>query len=237
MTSLTAKNLQTDLKKYINPDKAQFFPMFFKTGKGQYGGGDKFLGVTVPDCRAVAKKYNMLSLNEVGKILKSKIHEERLTALFILVSQFEKGDEETKKRLYGYYLKKLKYVNNWDLVDASAYKIAGQYLKNQDRKQLYKLANSKSIWSRRVAIVSTLAFIRQSDLEDTFKISEILLEDKEDLIHKAVGWMLREAGKKDEKALVNFLKAHYKYMPRTALRYAIERFSEKTRKKYLQGKI
>lgn len=237
MADLRARNVQDDLKAFINPDKAKFFPKFFRTGKGEYGEGDVFIGVTVPNCRAVAKKYRTLPLGEVDKLLKSKVHEERLTALFILVSQFEKGDKETKTKVYEYYLKNLKYVNNWDLVDASSYKIVGEYLLDHDTVPLHKLAVGGDLWGRRVAMVSTLAFIRRNNLNICFEIAEILLDDKEDLIHKAFGWMLREAGKKDEKALKDFLKKHYEHMPRTALRYAIERFPEKVRKQYLQGEI
>jgi 3-methyladenine DNA glycosylase AlkD len=236
MANISAKKTVSELHKHTDPKKAAFFPKFFKTAKGEYGEGDIFIGVTVPHIRAVAKNFMALSLSEVGKLIKSKIHEERLVALFILTYQFEKGDEKAKKDIYMFYLKNRKHINNWDLVDASSYKIVGQYLLNRDRDMLYKLAKSDLIWDRRIAIVSTLAFIRQSDLKDAFKLSEMLLGDNEDLIHKASGWMLREAGKKDTKALEKFLGKHHNKMPRTMLRYAIEILPEKKRQMFLKGK-
>ena len=230
----------TDLKKeihsYATKKRAESNAWFFKTGKGQYGEGDKFLGVTVPHMRKVAKKYKGLSQKDTEKLLKSKWHEERLTALFILVDRFQKGDKEKQKEIYNFYLKNTKYVNNWDLVDSSAHKIVGAYLleKPKEKKIIYKLAKSKDLWEKRIAIIATAMFIHHNQFSDTLKIAEILLNDKHDLIHKAVGWMLREVGKKDQPTEEQFLKKHYKDMPRTMLRYAIEKFDEKKRKEYMK---
>jgi 3-methyladenine DNA glycosylase AlkD len=230
-------NLQSDLKKLSSPQKRKASEWFFKTGKDQYGFGDIFIGVTVPEQRAVAKKYIDLPLNDIKKLLLSKIHEERLVALILLVSKFEKADEVKRKEIYGFYLKHTKYVNNWDLVDTSAAKIMGEYLLDKPRDVLYKFAKSESIWERRIAIISTLRFILNKESKDTFKISEILLNDKHDLIHKAVGWMLRESGQKVSKEeLEKFLNKNYSKMPRTMLRYAIEKLPEEKRQMYLKRK-
>lgn len=255
--------LQSDVKKLADPKKAKFFSSFFKTGKGQYGEGDLFLGLTVPQCRLVATKYKDLSLLDVEKLLMSKMHEERLIALIILIHKFQKGSKREQKLIYDFYLAHTKYINNWDLVDLSAYKIVGKYLyssseqsesrspstssglnssrlrsNNNNTEILYKLAKSQNIWERRIAIVSTYQYITTKENGITFEIAEILLYDKHDLIQKAVGWMLREVGKRcSEKVLISFLAEHYKTMPRTTLRYAIERFPEKTRKAYLLGQI
>lgn len=207
---------------------------FFKCGKGEYGEGDKFLGVIVPAQRKIAKKYcGKIDLKDVEKLISDEFHEARLTAFLILVEKFCKADSETKKLIYNFYLKNAKYVNNWDLVDLTAPKIAGEYLLGKDREILYKLAKSKSLWERRIAILATYAFIRNEQFEDAFKISEILLDDKHDLIHKAVGWMLREVGKRNQPEEEKFLKKHFRSMPRVMLRYAIERFDEKKKKFYL----
>jgi len=234
---LSVKNLQKELRKKKNPEQAKLLQRFFKTGPGEYGQGDIFLGLTVPQVRKLSKKYKTLSLKEVKKVLTSKIHEERLAALLILIEIFEKGDENKRKQIVDFYLEHTKYINNWDLVDVSAHKIIGVYLKNKNRKILYKLAKSKSLWEKRIAIISTFSFISENDFSDTLKISKILLKDKHDLIHKAVGWALREVGKRSQADEEKFLKKYYKKMPRTMLRYAIERFEEKKRKKYLLGKI
>ncbi|MBU0907139.1 MAG: DNA alkylation repair protein [Nanoarchaeota archaeon] len=227
-------NLKSDLHKLSDPKKSQILQGFFKTGKGEYGEGDVFLGVTVPQSRAIAKKYQCLSFEEIKELLKSKFHEERLTALLILVHIYQKNPD---KKLIDFYLAHTKHINNWDLVDLTAPKILGNYLLNENREILYKLARSGSLWEKRIAIISTLAFIVNSQFKDTIKLSEILLTEKHDLMHKAVGWMLREMGKRDKAVLEAFLKKHYKQMPRTALRYAIEKFPEEVRQKYLQGKI
>ena len=225
--------LVRDLLKHADKKKAAFFPSFFKTGKGQYGEGDVFIGVTVPQQRIIARKYRDISLKEIDRLLKDKRHEVRLTTLFVLVDQFKRADESTKKKIYEFYLARLKYVNNWDLVDSSCYQIVGEYLIDKDRKILKKMARSKHLWTERVAIVSTMAFIRKGQLKDTFEIAEILLKHPHDLLHKATGWLLREAGKKNEVALKRFLDENAMVMPRTMLRYAIEKFDEKERKRYL----
>lgn len=226
--------IKSELKKLSNKERAKTYSWFFKTGKGEYGEGDKFLGITVPMQREVAKKFLDLNLGEIKELLYSPIHEHRFTALEVLVMKFEKGRDKDKKEIADFYLKNAKLVNNWDLVDTSAPYILGKYLENKERTALYKLARSKNLWERRIAIVSTFAFIKENDLGDTFKISEILLSDKYDLIHKAVGWMLREAGKKDKKKLVAFLETHHSKMPRTTLRYSIEKFSPEERRSYLE---
>lgn len=215
-------NIKRELEKLVNSEKTAFFPRFFKTGKGEYGEGDVFLGITVPNQRKVAKKYLTLSLEELSELLKSEIHEHRLTALLILVYQFEKADEKKQKKIYEFYYKNRHHVNNWDLVDASAYKIMGAYLMDRERDILFKLARSKNLWEKRMAMISTFAFIRKGDFEDALKISEILVNDPHDLIHKAVGWMLREIGKRNVEAEKAFLKKYHKTMPRTMYRYAVE---------------
>ena len=230
---MNIENIQKDLKKLANPEKAKILQGFFKTGKGQYGEDDIFLGIVVPEQRKVAKKYSNLNLGEIKKLLSSKIHEHRLVSLFILANQYQKADKQTKKKIFNFYLKNAKNINNWDLVDVSAPNIVGDYLLNKDKSILYKLAKSKNIWEKRIAIMATFSFIRNNGFDATLKISEILLEDEHDLIHKAVGWMLRELGKRNQAIEEKFLKKYYKKMPRTMLRYAIERFSENKRKSYL----
>jgi len=230
------KNIIDEINSNANPEKAKLLGRFFKTGKGQYGEGDVFLGIMVPIQRKIAKKYD-LSLEEIQSLLSSKIHEQRLISLLILDAKFKKAAQEEKEKIFNFYLKNTKNINNWDLVDLSAPNIVGNYLLDKDRKILCNLANSQHLWEKRISIISTAPFIRKNDFKDALKISEILLRDKHDLIHKAVGWMLREIGKRDIAVLENFLKKHYKTMPRTMLRYAIEKFPEKTRKDYLAGKI
>lgn len=232
MSPLTAELVLKDLKKVSAVKKAKASSWFFKTGKGQYGEGDVFIGVTVPEQRAIAKKYINLDLSEVVKLLQNKIHECRLTALFILVGKYKTNIKESKK-IVDLYLKNTKYINNWDLVDSSAPYILGHYLLNKDKNILYKFAKSKNLWQRRISILSTAWFIKEGVFDDTLKISEILLKDKEDLIHKAVGWMLREVGKKSLKTELSFLDKHAPQMPRTMLRYAIEKFPQEKRKMYL----
>jgi len=229
---MSLKNLQKDLQRLANKEKAKLLQGFFKTGKGQYGEGDIFLGVMVPQQRKTAKKHKDLSLKDIQKLLNSKIHEYRLTALFILIDKYQNTDE--KKEIFNLYLKNTDNINNWDLIDLSAPKIIGNYLLDKPRDILYKLANSKSLWEKRISILATAAFISNNQYKDTLKISKILLNDNHDLIHKAVGWMLREVGKKDQKTEEEFLKKHYKTMPRTMLRYAIERFEENKRIFYLR---
>ena len=232
---MTLNNLKKDILRKGSREKAKISAWFFKTGKGEYGEDDVFIGLTMPEMREVAKEYRETSLTDLNKLIKSKEHEFRLVALIILVSKYEKGDKKIKKEVFDFFIKNIKYVNNWDLVDGFAPYIPGPYLLDKKRDILYKLAKSKSLWDRRIAIVSTLHFIRNNDFKDTVKISEILLGDKEDLIHKASGWMLREMGKKDVKVLEKFLDKHCKSMPRTMLRYSIEKFDDKKRKHYLNA--
>ncbi len=220
-----------------NQEKAKQLQRFFKTGKGQYGDGDIFFGITVPEQRNVAKKFKEIELIKLKPFMNSGIHEERLVALLILVQKFEKGNETEKKKIYKFYFENMKGVNNWDLVDLTAPKIVGTWLQDKDRKILFKLAKSNDLWKKRIAVLATFAFIKNGDFKDSLAISEILLKDKHDLIHKAIGWMLREIGKKDLATEEGFLKKHYKEMPRTMLRYAIERFEEEKRLNYLKGRI
>lgn len=225
--------LRKELSQLSSPEKAKKLSWFFKTGKGQYGEGDVFLGIPVPEQRKVAKRYNDLPLDDLQELLSSNIHEHRLTALLILVSKYAKADDPDKKEIFGFYLKNTEHINNWDLVDLSAPKIVGEHLLNKDTSILFKLAKSNSLWERRIAVLSTFTFIRNNDFDDALSISEILLHDEHDLIHKAVGWMLREVGKRDQEAEERFLRKYCRQMPRTMLRYAIERFDENKRKIYL----
>ena len=225
--------MKKELKAKADPKKAKVLQKFFKTGIGEYGQGDVFLGVAVPLTRKIAKKYHILKLADVAKLLRSKIHEERLAALLMMVDRFQAGKEKEKEKIYKTYLKSAKYINNWDLVDLSADKIVGDYLFEKPKGILYKLAKSKSVWQKRIAIMATFNFIKKNKFEDTLKIAKILLRDKHDLIHKAVGWMLREVGKRDFKAEEEFLDKYHKKMARTTLRYAIEKFPKKKRKEYL----
>lgn len=225
-----------ELNQLEDPTQAEFATRFFKTGKGDYGEGDIFIGLRVPVVRRVAKSFKSLSTSEIEKLLQSPIHEHRLCALVIMTEQAKKANQAQKQALYDLYLKRTDCINNWDLVDVSCRQIVGGYLLDKPRVILYKLAQSKDLWERRISIVSTWEFIRRSDLDDTFKISELLLRDRHDLIHKAVGWMLREAGKKDESMLKEFLDMHASYMPRTMLRYAIEHLSPPDKQYYMRIK-
>ncbi len=225
--------IRNELLVLGDQERAKKLAGFFKTGKGQYGEGDVFLGIPVPEQRKVAKKYIGLSFDELLELLRSKIHELRLTALLILVLKYSKADDSEKEIIYNFYLKNTKFVNNWDLVDLTAPKIVGDYLVYRDRSILFELVKSVSLWERRIAVLATFCFIKNNDFNDAFSISKLLIKDKHDLIHKAVGWMLREIGKRDQKALEEFLMKYYKQMPRTMLRYAIEKFEEEKRKYYL----
>lgn len=233
------KDLVKELNSLENKKQAKLLQGFFKTGKGEYGEGDIFLGIKVPVQRKVAKKYLCLSLDDLQQLLKSSIHEHRLVALMILVDKFNKSNDDkkhNKKQIVDFYLSNSHYINNWDLVDLSSPRIIGMYLLDKPesaRRVLYDFAKSSNLWEKRIAIISTLAFIKNKQYADTLQIAEILLNDKHDLIHKAVGWMLREVGKMDVEVEESFLKKHYKQMPRTMLRYAIERFDEGKRKHYL----
>lgn len=237
MIDKTAKDISKRLLKMGDKEDAKFLQGFFKTGPGQYGEGDIFLGIRVPEVRKLAKEYKSLPLKEIIILLHSPFHEVRLFALISLVNAFAKGDETIQKKIYDLYLANTKHINNWDLVDISAPKIVGAYLLTNSRSPLYQLAKSKSLWERRIAMLATFYFIKNNQFDDTLKISEMLLRDKEDLIHKATGWMLREVGKRDTGITEAFLRKHCRTMPRTMLRYAIERFSPARRKMFLEANV
>lgn len=224
-----------ELKKCADPIRAKNALWFFKTGRGEYGEGDKFLGITVPNQRKIAKQYKDANLETIQQLLQSTHHEYRMTALLILTYKYAKADEKLKKQIYKFYIKNIQYINNWDLVDVTCPRIVGEYLlyKPEQRKILYTLAKSKNLWKKRIAIISTFTFIRNKEYTDSLKLAQILLHDTHDLIHKAVGWMLREVGNKNLEAEEQFLKRYYKEMPRTMLRYAIEKFPHKKRMYYL----
>ena len=231
--------VKNDLQQYIDPEKAEFLPKFFQALPGGYGEGDKFIGVRVPDQRKVAKKhYKNLTLQEVEDLLQEPVHEYRLTALFILVYKFEKPKTDVeRKEIVDLYLRNTAYVNNWDLVDASAPKILGPYLLDKNKAVLYELAASDNLWRQRIAVIATQHFIKHGHFTDTLELAEILLHHEHDLIHKAVGWMLREVGNRDFSVEFDFLKEHYNEMPRTMLRYAIEKFEPGLRQQFLKGTI
>lgn len=231
-----SKDILKELKSLSNKEKREFFPRFFKTGKGEYGEDDIFWGITVPNIREVAKRYfKDISLEEVKPLLNSEVHEVRLTGYIILTYKFEKGDINTKRDIYHFYINNLKGCNNWDIVDLSCYKILGEYLyiSKQSVDILYDFAKSKDMWKQRISIVSTFSFIKKNEFRYTLEISKILLKSKEDLIQKAIGWMLREVGKRDIDVLREFLNENIKSMSRTTLRYTIERMSKEERGKYL----
>jgi len=236
LIAATAKQVEKELKTHSTPARKTGAQSYFKTGKGEYGFGDVFIGVTVPDQRKTAKKFAHLPLSEIKKLLQSKMHECQLTALLILTEQYRKADDNSRKMIAKFYLANKKGVNNWDLVDSSASYILGHFLLHKSRNVLYRLAKSRSVWDRRIAIIATMAFIRENDFDETLKIAEMLLHDKHDLIHKASGWTLRETGEKSPFVLKGFLEKHATQMPRTMLRYAIEKFPEKERKKFLAMK-
>jgi 3-methyladenine DNA glycosylase AlkD len=230
----TINNLIRDIDKQRNNSKSIILQKIFKTDKGQYGYGDIFLGLTVPIQRQISKKYQNTSFNDLQKLINKKIHEYRLISLLILISKYKKSiDIKTKKQIYDFYVKNINFVNNWDLVDLSSPHIIGEHLFNKSRRPLYNLAKSSNLWYRRISIISTFTFIKKEDFKDTIKIAKLLLNDKHDLIHKAVGWMLREVGKRDISILYNFLDEFYKEMPRTMLRYAIEKLPKDKRKIYM----
>lgn len=232
------KNLRIELKKLANPHKALTLQRFFKTGKGEYGEGDVFLGITVPLQRDLIQSYSRLNFKDLKTLLNSKLHEERLCSLLILVKQYQTAlNVKDKKSIYQFYLSNTHRINNWDLVDLSAPQIVGDYLFGQETAPLYRLVKSKNLWERRIAIVATHYFIRQKFYQPTIDLAALLLLDQEDLIHKATGWMLRELGKQDVKTLELFLQQYYQKMPRTMLRYAIEKFPEKERQLYLKKKF
>ncbi len=224
-----------ELRQLANPDKALVLQRFFKTGTGEYGEGDRFLGIPVPAQRIVAKTYRSADLSAIESLLHSPIHEHRLTALLILTYQFPKASPAQQKVLYEFYLNNTGSINNWDLVDSSAEYIVGAYLANKDKKPLYRLAHSLLLWERRIAMIACFHFIKHRSFDDALNIAELLLHDSHDLMHKAVGWMLREIGKRDINVLYDFLQQHYRVMPRTMLRYAIEKLSPRERQAYLRG--
>lgn len=235
--------IKSELLKKSNKSRAEQSQRFFKTGKGEYGEGDVFVGVSVPDQRKIAKKYTDMPLAEISQILHSHIHEHRLVAIFILVYKFQKAEVVEQNNIYQYYLKNTKYINNWDIIDSSAGYIVGEFLYSQNdaekaKKILTRLANSKSVWERRIAIMATFAYIMHGKEEFTFDIADILIHDDHDLVQKAVGWMLREVGKRvSQEQEEEFLSTRYQTMPRTMLRYAIERFEEPRRKEYLLSQV
>jgi len=229
--------VQKILRASADPEKALGAERYFKTGPGQYGEGDKFLGLNVPSVRKIAQSSNQLALAELQILLDSPFHEERLLALMILTIQYKKADCIKQKDIYNFYLANTQRINNWDLVDVSAQYIIGPYLENKDRSLLFRLAQSELLWERRIAIIATLFYIRNNDYQTTLLVAEMLLNDKEDLIHKAVGWMLREVGQRDRPVLEKFLGQYYKRMPRVMLRYAIEHFSAEERYDYLKGLV
>jgi len=230
-------DLKKELNKLANKEKAKLCLRFFKTKKGEYGEGDKFLGISGPDQRKLAKKYQDINFSDLQKVVCSPLHEYRQTSFLILVYKYQAAKEEkTKKEIFNFYIKNHKGANNWDIVDITTPHVVGQYLYEfgHDTSLIYQYAKSKDMWERRIAILATYAFIRNNIFDHTLKISEILLHDQQDLIHKAVGWMLREVGKRDETVEESFLKKYYQIMPRTMLRYAIEKFEETKRLKYLK---
>jgi len=225
------------MKALADPVRAAHLQTFFRTGPGQYGAGDRFLGIRVPQVRAVAARYRDLDLQAVEQLLSNPFHEIRLLALVILVLQFRKSDTARQKSIYDLYMHNRRYINNWDLVDLSAPTIVGGWLYPRSRKILYKLARSSTLWDRRISVLATFWLVRNGEFKDALAVADLLLHDSEDLMHKAVGWMLREIGKRDRTVEERFLKKHYKKMPRTMLRYAIEKFPESLRQEYLQGKV
>jgi 3-methyladenine DNA glycosylase AlkD len=234
---MNLKEIRAEVKALANPEIATHSQRFFKTGPGQYGEGDLFLGIRVPEVRKLAKLGSDLPLDQAEELLHSRWHEERLLALIILTLQYKHGRDNLRRQIVDLYLENTAWVNNWDLVDLSAHLILGPWLENRDRRLLQKLARSSSLWERRISMMATYHFIRQDDYAYTLLIAEMLRDDKHDLVHKVVGWMLREVGKRDQSVEEEFLQTHYQAMPRTMLRYAIERFPEDLRQRYLKGEI
>ncbi len=232
-------DIENELQLHANAEQAKILQRFFKTKPGEYGEGDIFVGIRVPMARQIAKKYcKTIDKYSLLPLLQSPIHEYRLTALFILILQYTHAQtDDEKETLIGIYLGNTQYVNNWDLVDSSAYNLLGKHLYTQSRSILYQLAHSTDLWEQRIAIITTYYFIRQRDFEDTLHIARILLHHPHDLIHKAVGWMIREIGNRDYETAYTFLVEHYAQMPRTMLRYAIEKFDEPVRLAFLKGKV
>lgn len=234
---MSLKKIKTELNRLKDKKRAETLQRFFKTGPGEYGEGDRFFGIPVPMLRKLVKTYGQTPMQDVQTLLQSPVHEARLLALLFLVDRYRRGDSGLKQEIYMLYLNNTAWINNWDLVDLSAHHIVGDYLLDKNRRTLYVLAGSQVLWERRIAIIATYCYIRHNQFEDTLGISDLLIRDTEDLIHKAVGWMLREVGKKDLRAEERFLKTRYRNMPRTMLRYAIEKLPEVRRQKYLKGLI
>lgn len=238
---MNLQSLKSELKSIANEEKAAFLSRYFKAGNGEYGQGDKFLGITVPQQRNIAKKYVELEFKGIQKLLSSKIHEHRYAAFLILIEKYRKTDKNEKnssisagkKKIFDFCIRNIKSANNWDLVDTMAPEILGDFLLERDKSLLYQLAKSKNLWERRIAIISTYTFIKKNYFADSLKIAKLLLADKHDLIHKAVGWMLREVGNRNQEWEEKFLKENIDKIPRTTLRYAIEKFSRKKRKFYM----
>jgi 3-methyladenine DNA glycosylase AlkD len=226
-------SLSQRLRTLADPARVPVLQRFFKTGKGEYAEGDRFIGIQVPQLRQLCRECRGATIRDAAPLLRSGIHEERLFALLLLVDAFQRGEEADRRAIYAFYLANTRFINNWDLVDASAEHIVGGWLKDRSRAPLTKLARSQSLWERRIAIVATLSFIRAGDVDETFRIVDLLMDDRHDLIHKAAGWMLREAGKRDGAALRRYLASRHGRMPRTMLRYAIERFPEQERRRYV----
>jgi 3-methyladenine DNA glycosylase AlkD len=234
---MVTAEIQKELESLADPGQAVILQRFFKTGPGEYGEGDRFRGIRVPIMRKTARKYRDLPLTEAGRLLQSTFHEDRLLALLILIEQYYRGDDTARDGIHRFYLDHSGGVNNWDLVDVSAPHLVGHYLMGRSKDPLTRLAASRVMWERRMAIIATFHFIKQGDYDDTLRVARLLLGDPEDLIHKAAGWMLREVGKRNVTAAEAFLQAHYRNMPRTMLRYAIERFPEPRRQAYLRGAV
>lgn len=226
-----------ELRLLSTDEKRNILPRFFKTGKGEYGDGDKFLGVSVSDVRKIAKNHKNATINELTEMMQSEWHEARLCSLLIMAEQFKKTDDEGRKRIVGFYLSVTNRINNWDLVDLSCPAIIGEYLLNRSHDLLYRLAESSLLWENRIAVVSTIIFIRHGQLDDTFNLSTKMMNHPHDLMHKAIGWMLREAGKRDESRLYNYVKTYRLEMPRTMLRYAIEKFDKNVRAELMKRDI
>jgi 3-methyladenine DNA glycosylase AlkD len=226
-------SVRRDIRKLARRERAETNKWFFKTGPGEYGEGDRFLGLTLPQLRALAREYRDMPLRYVVTLLHSPWHEERLLALLIMVGQYVRADTPTRQTIHQLYLQNTRWINNWDLVDSSAAQIVGAHLETGDRRTLRRLARSTSLWERRIAMIATYHYIKQVDFRDAFAVAELLLKDDHDLIHKAAGWMLREIGKRDRRAEERFLKKHASRMPRTMLRYAVEKFPQPLRRKYL----
>jgi len=226
--------IQKELETYVDPVKREYLPGFFKTGKGQYGEGDKFLGVVVPNTRIVAKRHKDIPFEVMAELLQSEWHECRLCALLMMVERFKKSDEKEREAIYRFYLSQTERINNWDLVDLSAPYIVGEYLRDKSRDDLYRLAESNLLWEQRIAVVATVTLSRNNDFTDILRLAELLLQHKHDLMQKAIGWMLREMGKKDRDLLLQFLDKYRMVMPRTMLRYSIEKLTEAERKYYMK---